>query len=755
MSDTPTYANLIIRLFSDSSRNRAAVIAHLIAHPADAVAVEAAVRDRLRSVAASERLIAADAVLRVYADVDGVLPTILSTLRAGGVAWGVGDMATLIRSLGSSVASVGGPNKWREFFFSGPSNAGPALLIGLADATLGTVHNCEALGPAIQHLLTDPQLCPVIGAALWRITWRVNRDWLAAIDPADEAMNFPGVRALGVEVLTEHLGRRPDLAGLVREMLAALAVADPDAGADAVARLVRLGSRGWGVLIPMLHPARAEEPFPVPDAIRETIFREAADRPAVLPLVHHHAHAAMMATTECTPLALEVFGVLQKLGPAAGMAIPDLLNLAVRVPSLGVFVGDVIRKVAGGFPNTGAAVVRTLDRIRMAPYFGSDHLNAFEGLAQALAELDPNMGPLLVENTALDPRVPDLLLQQPGWKDAPPETRRSHARILADALASPRPEVRLRAAELLRHYPDEMPAVWPALVALLAGSDEKAVIAVLPYFRHLAPVADAITPELIALFREKNPAYAARAIVALWRLGQMPAITTELREAVERDPEGGWGWGVLRGVVDRVFLAHSLLRDLSKLFAASPAAVAEKVNALVNPPEPEDEKRITQLVPHPGSLTAPATVDWNALHKLMENDGTPAALLHLALMCEYGSTGLAPQKIWMIKHHRELTRASLYEAKMAVERAMETLPRPGAPAADRRSAVRGFFASKTELPHEIVELLKHPAGWYRWAGLELADAWGLSVTEAKDLTEDRVWDTSPRVRERALRMLRG
>src|SRR5262249_29172100 len=156
--------------------------------------------------------------------------------------------------------------------------------------------------------------------------------------------------------------RRPDLGEPVRTFLAALSGVAVEEAEGAVRQLAWLGSRGWGVLIPMLHPPRPGERFPVPDAIREAIFREAADRPAVLPLVHHHAHAAMTTATEATALTMQVFRVLKNLGAAAGMAVPDLLNLAVGVPSLGWHVRDVILQVAEGFPNTGAAMVRAIDR---------------------------------------------------------------------------------------------------------------------------------------------------------------------------------------------------------------------------------------------------------------------------------------------------------------------------------------------------------------------------------------------------------
>lgn len=39
------------------------------------------------------------------------------------------------------------------------------------------------------------------------------------------------------------------------------------------------------------------------------------------------------------------------------------------------------------------------------------------------------------------------------------------------------------AAEVLGHYPDQMRVVWPALVALLVGNDERAVLLAVPSFR--------------------------------------------------------------------------------------------------------------------------------------------------------------------------------------------------------------------------------------------------------------------------------
>jgi hypothetical protein len=478
----------------------------------------------------------------------------------------------------------------------------------------------------------------------------------------------------------------------------------------------------------------------------------------VLPLVHHHAHGAVLAAAadgSANSVVAVAARVLANLGPAAGMAVPDLLNLAVRVPSTGQVVGATVAKLAPGFPNAAAAVVRALHRLRAGGSFGADQLAAFEALARTLAELDPDAGPALVENTAVDPRVAELLLQHPAWKDAAPETRTRHARLLADSLGSRRAEVRIGAAEMLRHYRAELPAVWPALVAVLAGSDEKAAVTVLPHFRHLAPAEDEVVPELLALFREKNPAYAARAFVALWRLGRMADVADQLREAIGVSTEESWGWLVLRGVVGRVGQAHRFLRDLNELFAASPPDVSRKVAVLVNPVEPPEDGHVTRHVPRPDDPAAPPDVDWDGVYSVLGDDPTPGVLLFLALMCEYGSAGFRNQKIWMIKTHRELTRAGLAESKGIVERVIAALERPGSSSGERRQAVRDFFAGRVELPREIAALLDHRLGWVRWAGLELADSWGLTSGQARELTEERAWDASPRVRERALRMIRG
>ena len=257
-----------------------------------------------------------------------------------------------------------------------------------------------------------------------------------------------------------------------------------------------------------------------------------------------------------------------------------------------------------------------------------------------------------------------------------------------------------------------------------------------------------MTAELTSLFRETNPAYAARAVVALGRLGRMKAVSGDLRAAVTA-PDDTWGWAVLRGVVDRVFQAHRLLQELTGVFAAAPADVAAKVFVLLNPPESADETALAALVNPDGA----PPVNWGGVC-VRVGYGEEGGLLVLALMCAHGSDGVGAQKIWLIKHQRALAGIGLAESKAVVERTMERLTAT-APGDDRRVCVREYFgASAAGPPAALTALLDHRLSWYRWAGLELLDAWG-APEQVGELIADRIWDRSPLVRARALRMNRG
>src|SRR5205085_2363232 len=163
---------------------------------------------------------------------------------------------------------------------------------------------------------------------------------------------------------------------------------------------------------------------------------------------------------------------LRSLGPAAGSALPDLLDLIVKQPDTARPLADTVRALAPYWPLPAVAVARTLDRLRRSVVFSPD---AFAVLAEIYAEFA---------------------------RDA-----------------------------------------WPPLVALLTGSDEQMALLAVPYFRDLTPVTGTVTAELTELFREPNPVYAARAVVALWRLGRVPVVADELLRAVATaQADCAWGW---------------------------------------------------------------------------------------------------------------------------------------------------------------------------------------------------------------------
>jgi hypothetical protein len=191
-----------------------------------------------------------------------------------------------------------------------------------------------------------------------------------------------------------------------------------------------------------------------------------------------------------------------------------------------------------------------------------------------------------------------------------------------------------------------------------------------------------------------------------------------------------------------------LLQDLSRVFAASPPEVATKVHALLNPPESSEEAAISAHI-RPEHWPR---VNWDGLYHRVSND-SEGGFLFLALMCAYGSTGFSGQKIWMIKHQRTTAGTSLADAKGIVERAIEHLTTT-ATAGDKRACVRDYFPHSADLPRTLTDLLQHKLSWYRWAGLELLDAWG-TPDRLPELLADRIWDLSPLVRVRALRMHQG
>ncbi|QJW97310.1 hypothetical protein [Frigoriglobus tundricola] len=776
MSDTPTFASLLLQWAGGGSSVRVGVYAHLRAHPAEATAVEAFIRDELKTGNAWKRVIAAEAVIEVYRDEEAAASALAGVMR-----WGDPSAVTdavpvlqklaperagsllrelvvhapdVVRSLApadhrwaGAIAATTGADLWVALLPHVGADGESAFLMGLAEAAPRVRHDLSTVEPVVRLGLFQSGPGYAAGAALWRLTWRIHRDWLASIDPQSPRLDDPPLLALLVDVLTEQLGRRADLTVLVRTLLVRLAGAAPAEFKRRLERLADLGGRGWSVLLPLLGDES------VPPAVRAEVFGAAALRPAVLPLAHHHAHAVVSAYAASHDGAkselLKAAGrVLATIGAPAGSAFSDVLALITRYPGTARSLVPVLVALAPGFPTPAAALARTLDHLRRSVSFSTAH-DAFVAVAEGLAATDLGAGPRLVEDTTFDPRVLDSLLQQPAWQDAPPNVRREHARVLADGLASPRPEVRVRAADRLRHYPDQVPAVWPVLVAALAGGDEKVALPALALVRHLEPVADAVEPELIGLFREPNPTYAARAVVALGRLGRMSAVAGALYAAVTAR-DAVWGWAVLRGAADRVAHAHGLLRELAHVFTSAPPDVAAQVRALLYPPEPPDEVAISAHVRPDGW----PRVNWDGVHQRVSADSEGGALF-VALMCAYGSAGFAAQKIWMIKHQRATAGNGLAEAKAVVEETIDRLT-PTATPDDRRECVRAYFGpAPLGLPKPLADLIGHPLSWYRWAGLELLDAWCSEPNRVADLIADRLWDRSALVRARARRMHRG
>jgi hypothetical protein len=781
MSETPTYASLIRRLFSpDSLTNREAereaVIEHLLSHEADRIAAETEVRDRLRDSIPGVRLVAAEVVHRVYGDAPAAADTLAGLIRQDVRVIAL-DLAGPLLRLPAKLAApllellvrhapyafglsgndfcqwagftairagVEGMRIWQELIVSTSSEIHMHLVVGLARAAPLVDHDPSPLENTLRQLGVDAASRTVTGAALWRITWRVDRAWLDSIDPRAELFQKDvGIARLVLEVLIEHLGRRRDLAALLRDLLQCV----PSGVAREMlsTRLVPLGPVGWNIVLPLLTPGQRED-------IRMAIYSEALRCRDVLPLVQRSAHGVIAEASrsgvpqESLGTALEV---LASLGRASSSAVPELLGLIRQVPAVADAAARTLVQVAAGHDTTVREIVFTVQAcMNQLP---GTRVPAVRALGDALAILDADAPPRMIDNVSVDTQAIRLLLEHDHWMQAPLETRMRHARMIAEHLGNAEGEVRLRAAGFLRYYRNALTEVWPALVAALLGHDDQVAVTILPCFRSLrsSPAIDELSAELVECFREPYPAHAARAVIALERLGRFSWLAAELRAAVEKagEDETAWGWQVLRAAVKQVGQGHGFHRDIEELFAGSPEAIAARVAALMTCEESPPVEHFEACLPKAG---VPSGVDWNTLHQSIVNDRFGQCLV-LAVMCEFGSTGFARHKIWLIKGQRLLCNCGLAEAKRACEEVIELMAQSDQNR-DRRLAVRTFFVGRTTLPREIEEMLQHPRSWYRWAGLVLAEAWGLAAEEAEELLEDRTWDRIPFVRERALRV---
>lgn len=285
----------------------------------------------------------------------------------------------------------------------------------------------------------------------------------------------------------------------------------------------------------------------------------------------------------------------------------------------------------------------------------------------------------------------------------------------------------------------------PALVASLLGRDEHTVHFILPVFQHLEPVAEPVADALREQFDEPNPLYAARAVVALIHLGRAdPELALRCREVLT-DTTGAWGWAVPPEVGEYAARAAATERP----FAATWPRVAEHVRELLFAHDSPEEQAISDHVrPAEG-----AGVGWSDVFGCVAAH-SEGGLLLLALMCGFGSRGFN-QKMPLIKYQRAAAGTGLSEAKGIVERVIEVFGR-GATPAERCACVRAYFGTGAgvTLPLSVVELLGHRISWYRWAGLELLDAWGAPGV-VPELIGARRWDRSELVRRRARQMVNG
>jgi hypothetical protein len=362
-------------------------------------------------------------------------------------------------------------------------------------------------------------------------------------------------------------------------------------------------------------------------------------------------------------------------------------------------------------------------------------------LSRILFQLNPAAGPDLVTQTSVQTHVVARVLDSGPWRNADPAVRQQHAATLADMLGSPRAEVRRRAATAMRYFLPELSGVWPAVVATFTMPDEQPSWRLLPLVRLLQPVADTVCEELLAYFDEPNTRCAARAGVALWRLGRWNDIAPKLLAGVGTERTAA----LVREMLDHAQGAHGLSADMATLFAGTALVVDARTR--VSPNASVFDSVLLDFLTA-GTIT-PAM--WGKLRDAFAPLPEPVqALVALAFMLAFSAREFGPLKIWMIKRHRDMTLMSLSESKRAVENVIDWLSET--PSAEQRAkAVREFFPWSVELPEDIHVLFNDPVAACRWSALELACAWGLRREEVVLWVEDRRRDVAPFVCDSANR----
>ena len=218
MSDTPTYANLLARLFTGSPEEREEVMDWLQQTPVQAHSIEQDVRDRLRDALPKNRTIAAEAMLRLYQDRAAAIETLAGILKQGDPAAST-DTVGLLRQLGRDavplVVLLRATLRMPSMLRPPNSTAGPRPKLFKPDPRVCRPGwNCSPratrrpnspgswawpmprrrvaydLTPAADTL--RHRVDYAAGLALWRITWRVKRSWLERMSPSDSALDsFP------------------------------------------------------------------------------------------------------------------------------------------------------------------------------------------------------------------------------------------------------------------------------------------------------------------------------------------------------------------------------------------------------------------------------------------------------------------------------------------------------------------------------------------------------------------------------------
>lgn len=393
----------------------------------------------------------------------------------------------------------------------------------IADEAITSPHDLSPLIRPLSAVRLRPNARFEIGVALWRITWRVDPEFVTYLLEARAGWYQP---QLLQSVALDMLATEPKLDEMVSRLL------EPNSSvtrarpwiATVVRRVLGLGARGVKLLLAVdpdcgdgYMPFRAE----LLTAAAESDSLSRAFLPVALRVIE--SPCLHIPGADAPDGVRAACRIVADLGPAATDAVPKLLQLA---DTTGDFFDEISAAVVAAVTAREAVVATLWDFLRRsgndqeAEEPGSAAHRRFTAFAVLLAAVNPAAtaaGLVLDTDLRLAYRISERICT-----DAPPGLQRRWAEALMPFLAASESSSRNTAARMLAdplRQSEVAAAIWPWLVAAVALPLPN--IPLVEAFHRLATSREQITAELLPLVTDTNRVVAANATAALAALNSV------------------------------------------------------------------------------------------------------------------------------------------------------------------------------------------------------------------------------------------